>query len=558
MTRTVLITGGAGFIGSNLARALAEGGDRVRILDDLSIGRTAYLEGVPHALVVGSLADPATVRSAVDGVDAVVHLAARAGIDDSVRDPLGTFEANVAWSIGVLDAARLAGVRRFVFASSNAAAGDHPPPSDETDLPHPLSPYGASKLAIEGYVGAYAATYGLVGCSLRFSNAYGPRSLHKRSVVAAWLRAALDGEPIVDPRRWSADPRLHPCRRPRGGRRRGARRTRGGRGRRAVPGRDRGRDDRGRAGGRDRLGRSGGRSTSVMGRPGSVTWHATSRGSTRPPRSSASGRGSGSPRASPGRLPGSHAPWPTPSWPRSGDTPRRARSEPRRPMTATAPAPDVAPLDTPIARPVRPGASPLMRDALVTIVTRFGLAVLIFATDIVLARLLGPAAKGRFALVLLYSQLAALIVGWGTDQALAVVSGRDRETARHGFANAIIWTAVVGGAAVLASVWLFGAPGEGPADGPLATLIPNLSGTQFMFAAVAVPGRALLRARALRAARAEAGRPLQLDPRLPSRDPAGHGHRRRGDRPAQPRRRPDPQSHRAGHVRRGDPVGGGR
>ena len=197
MTRTVLITGGAGFIGSNLARALAEGGDRVRILDDLSIGRTAYLDGVPHALVVGSLADPATVRSAVDGVDAVVHLAARAGIDNSVRDPLGTFEANVAWSIGVLDAARLAGVRRFVFASSNAAAGDHPPPSDETDLPHPLSPYGASKLAIEGYVGAYAATYGLVGCSLRFSNAYGPRSLHKRSVVAAWLRAALDGDPIV-------------------------------------------------------------------------------------------------------------------------------------------------------------------------------------------------------------------------------------------------------------------------------------------------------------------------------------------------------------------------
>ncbi len=197
MTRTVLITGGAGFIGSNLARALADRGDRVRILDDLSIGRTAYLDGVPHDMVLGSLADPATVRSAVDGVDAVVHLAARAGIDDSVRDPLGTFEANVAWSIGVLDAARLAGVRRFVFASSNAAAGDHPPPSDETDLPHPLSPYGASKLAIEGYVGAYAATYGLVACSLRFSNAYGPRSLHKRSVVAAWLRAALEGDPIV-------------------------------------------------------------------------------------------------------------------------------------------------------------------------------------------------------------------------------------------------------------------------------------------------------------------------------------------------------------------------
>lgn len=196
MPRTVLITGGAGFIGSNLARGLAGRGDRVRILDDLSIGQTAYLRGVPHDLVRGSLADAAAVRSAVAGVDAIVHLAARAGIDDSVRDPLGTFEANVAWSVGLLEAARLAGVRRVVFASSNAAAGDHEPPSDETDLPHPLSPYGASKLAIEAYCQAYAATFGLAACSLRFSNAYGPNSLHKRSVVAAWLRAALAGQPI--------------------------------------------------------------------------------------------------------------------------------------------------------------------------------------------------------------------------------------------------------------------------------------------------------------------------------------------------------------------------
>jgi UDP-glucose 4-epimerase len=196
VTRTVLITGGAGFIGSNLARVLAGRGDRVRVLDDFSIGQAGYLAGVPHTFVRGSLADGATVRAAVDGVDAIVHLAARAGIADSVSDPLGTFEANVAWSVGLLETARQAGVRRFVFASSNAAAGDHEPPSDETDLPHPLSPYGASKLAVEAYGQAYAATYGLAACSLRFSNAYGPYSLHKRSVVAAWLRAALAGQPI--------------------------------------------------------------------------------------------------------------------------------------------------------------------------------------------------------------------------------------------------------------------------------------------------------------------------------------------------------------------------
>lgn len=197
MTRTVLITGGAGFIGSNLTRRLVANGDRVRIIDDLSIGHASYLAGVPHAFLHASLADAAAVGDALDGADAVVHLAARAGIDDSVRDPMGTFEANVAWSMALLDAARLAGVRRFIFASSNAAAGDHPPPSDETDLPHPISPYGASKLAMEAYCGAYAATYGLVACSLRFSNAYGPYSLHKRSVVAAWLRSALAGRPIV-------------------------------------------------------------------------------------------------------------------------------------------------------------------------------------------------------------------------------------------------------------------------------------------------------------------------------------------------------------------------
>jgi len=134
------------------------------------------------------------------------------------------------------------------------------------------------------------------------------------------------------------------------------------------------------------------------------------------------------------------------------------------------------------------GPSRLLRDALVTIVTRFGLAVLIFSTDIALARLLGPSAKGRFALVLLYSQLAALVVGWGMDQALAVVVGRDRETARRGLANAIVWTAVVGGAAVLVSCLLYGLPSVGRPTGPLTGLIPNLSGDQFVFAAIAIPG----------------------------------------------------------------------
>ncbi len=139
----------------------------------------------------------------------------------------------------------------------------------------------------------------------------------------------------------------------------------------------------------------------------------------------------------------------------------------------------------PSAPPQRSG---LARDAAITILTRFGLAVLIFGTDIALARLLGPAAKGRFTLVLLYSQLAALILGWGTDQALAIVAGRDRPSARHGIANALVWTAIVGGFGVVLSAWLYGLGHPGPPDGPLVPLLPNLSARQFIYAAVAIPG----------------------------------------------------------------------
>src|SRR5438128_7826582 len=157
-----------------------------------------------------------------------------------------------------------------------------------------------------------------------------------------------------------------------------------------------------------------------------------------------------------------------------------AVAEPPVRPTAPAPAPSVPP------RPA--AASPLMRDAFVTIATRFGLAVLIFATDIVLARALGPAAKGRFALVLLYSQLAAVVVGWGMDQALAVVAGRDRDSAQRGFANAVLWTLVVGGFGVVLSGWLYGLPTNTRPAGPLADVIPNLSAAQFIYSALALPG----------------------------------------------------------------------
>jgi O-antigen/teichoic acid export membrane protein len=145
--------------------------------------------------------------------------------------------------------------------------------------------------------------------------------------------------------------------------------------------------------------------------------------------------------------------------------------------------------DTAAAGPPPSRRSGLARDAVITIATRFSLAVLIFATDILIARALGPAAKGRFTLVLLYSQLAAVVIGFGMDQALGVVAGRSLTDARRGVTNAIVWTAVVGGASVLVSLWLFVGldGGIGQPDGPLSELIPNLSSAQFTFGALAIP-----------------------------------------------------------------------
>jgi O-antigen/teichoic acid export membrane protein len=133
----------------------------------------------------------------------------------------------------------------------------------------------------------------------------------------------------------------------------------------------------------------------------------------------------------------------------------------------------------------------LIRDAVVTIATRFGLAILLLATDVILARSLGPAAKGRFTLVVLYSQLAALVLGWGIDQALAVIAGRGTQPARRGLSTALIWIAIVGGFGVVLSCWLYGLPSDGPPSGPATLLLPNLSADQFVFAALAIPAEML-------------------------------------------------------------------
>lgn len=197
--RPVLITGGCGFIGVNLVSMLAEAGARVRVFDNLSVGTRAALDGVRGGieLIDADVRDLDALSAACDGVEVVFHLAAQPGVIPSILDPQTDYEINAGGAFNALLAAQRAEVGAFVFASSNAVVGEFTPGADETATPRPLSPYGASKLAGEAYCSAFAGAYGMRTVSLRFANAYGPRSTHKQSVIARWIKRVLDGEQLV-------------------------------------------------------------------------------------------------------------------------------------------------------------------------------------------------------------------------------------------------------------------------------------------------------------------------------------------------------------------------
>jgi UDP-glucose 4-epimerase len=144
--------------------------------------------------VTGDVRDAALARRVVAGADAVVHLAANTGVGPSVADPIGDCTTNVLGTLNYLEACRHGGVGRFVFASSGAPIGDCEPPIHEELAPHPVSPYGASKLAGEAYCSAYKRSFGIDTVALRFGNCYGPLSRHKGSVVAKLIREALAGQ----------------------------------------------------------------------------------------------------------------------------------------------------------------------------------------------------------------------------------------------------------------------------------------------------------------------------------------------------------------------------
>ena len=196
--RRILVTGGAGFVGATVVRQLAEAGQRVRVLDNYSTGDAAHLAGVDAEQIDGDIRDADALDAALAGVDAVVHLAAAGSVIMSIADPAANFDVNVLGTFRVLDAARRAGVERTVQASTGGALiGNATPPVDESSLPKPISPYGASKLAGEGYAHAFAAAYGLRTVALRFANVYGPWSEKKQGVIQMFFRAIRAGEPLV-------------------------------------------------------------------------------------------------------------------------------------------------------------------------------------------------------------------------------------------------------------------------------------------------------------------------------------------------------------------------
>jgi len=196
----ILITGGCGFVGSNLIRQLIERGrgDRIAVLDNETMGSPRDLPQAGLEYHKGDICDLGLVSRVATGCDTIIHLAANTRVIESIEDPTLNFEVNVRGTFNILLAARDAGVRRVVMASTGGAIlGDVEPPVHEAMVPQPAAPYGASKLAGEGYGFAFAGSYGMQVTALRFSNVYGPRSYRKGSAVAHFFKQILDGKPIT-------------------------------------------------------------------------------------------------------------------------------------------------------------------------------------------------------------------------------------------------------------------------------------------------------------------------------------------------------------------------
>jgi len=199
----VLVTGGAGFIGSNLVAALLERGDDVRVLDNFSTGSRANLAALGREVEVveGDLRSYERVHTAVRGSEVVFHQGALGSVPRSVQDPLTSTAVNVEGTLNVLLAARDEGIRRVVAASSSSVYGDGGTfPRVETQSPNPISPYAVAKLAAERFCVSFARVYGIETVALRYFNVFGPRqdpSSQYAAVVPRFIRAIADGRPVT-------------------------------------------------------------------------------------------------------------------------------------------------------------------------------------------------------------------------------------------------------------------------------------------------------------------------------------------------------------------------
>lgn len=210
----IVITGGCGFIGGALVGRLIEaGGFKIRVIDNLSVGDRQSLSNIsdfteialnaassgwvsPLELIVADICDAQAMMTCIEGADHIVHLAANTGVAPSVENPRSDCITNVIGTLNCLEAARMHKIDKFVFASSGAPIGEQEPPQNEKMPARPASPYGASKLAGEGYCSAYFHCFGVNTVGLRFGNVYGPGSAQKESVVAKFIKRALKDEPI--------------------------------------------------------------------------------------------------------------------------------------------------------------------------------------------------------------------------------------------------------------------------------------------------------------------------------------------------------------------------
>jgi UDP-glucose 4-epimerase len=196
----LLITGGAGFIGSNLAKLALDNEVEVTILDDLSTGYLENIQDLDLTFVEGSILDGDAVRKSLVGVDSVIHLAALGSVPRSIQNPMATHAANATGTLTVLDEARQAGIRHFVVSSSSSVYGMNPAlPKSEREWVRPMSPYAVTKLATEQYVLAYQQSFGMKTLAFRFFNVYGPgqKAGHAyAAVIPVFIDSLLAGRPL--------------------------------------------------------------------------------------------------------------------------------------------------------------------------------------------------------------------------------------------------------------------------------------------------------------------------------------------------------------------------